>query len=709
MARELVLEVTDGLHCGACVRRLENALARQPGIAEVRVDLMARRVALRLATGGPEAAAVQARLAKFGFATRAPAEEPAGTARAGWRDAVIASALAGACMAWAMLAPHHAASPALQLVLAGLAVAWPGAKILRRAWRAAARLAPDMDLLVALGAVAALGQAVAALALGWPHLHAESAAAIVAFALVGRALEARGRAAAGAAIEALLARQPARAIRLRADGGEEEVPAAQLAAGDAVRIRAGDLVPADGTIESGGGEVDEALLSGEPLPLPKGPGDQVSAGTLNRLGTLVVRVAGVGEGTRLAGIARTMRAAAAAKPAVARIADRVAAVFVPAALLLALGTCAAWIVLGGPDGLRQGILAGVGVLVIACPCALGLATPAALAVGIGRAARAGVLVRDGAAFEALAGVRAAVLDKTGTLTTGEPALAEAVCAPGVDRATLLSLAAAAESGSGHPLARAVRAAATGLDIPEAAECSVVPGGGVRAVVGGGEVLAGTRAFLAGRGVAAPPADPPGHGSLVHVAANGRWIGCLRLGDGPRPGAEAAVARLRRLGLRLHLASGDRPEEARRIAGLLGIGDAHGGIPPEGKARLVEALERAGDGVLAVGDGINDAPMLARASAGAAVAGGADIAALAGTVVLASPDPLAAAGDAVELARATMRTVRANLLFAAIYNLAAIPLAATGRLDPTWAAAAMAASSLCVVGNSLLLARWRPRR
>lgn len=706
MSEPLVLEVTDGLHCAACVRRLETALAGQPGVSAVRVDLVGRRVSLHLSERGLDAAAVQARLRKFGFVVRVPGGGTPDGARTAWLRAVVAAALALACMAWAMGAPHHPASVWMQAGLALAALAWPAGGILRRAARAALRGQGDMDVLVALGAVAACVHGLVGLVAGWPHLHFESAAAIVAFTLVGRALEAGGRARAGAAVRELLARQPPRAVRVGADGSEETVAAEALRVGDRIRIRPGEAVPADGRVLEGGGEVDEALLTGEPLPVVKRTGDALAAGTVNLLGSMLAEVTAVGGATRLAAIAEAMRAASAAKPPIARLADRVAAVFVPAAILLALATWAGWWWLGGPEGWRDGLTAAMSVLVISCPCALGLATPAAIAVGVGRAARAGVLVRDGAVIEGLAQVRAAVIDKTGTITTGAPQLAAVECAPGCDRATLLRLAAAAEAFSEHPVARAIVGAAQGLTLPAAQDFAATPGGGVRAVVEGGEVLVGTRAFLAARGIAAPPADPPGPGLIAHVAAAGRWIGALRLGDGPRPQAQGELARLRALGVRLHLASGDRRDEARRVAELVGIGDAHGDLPPEAKAALVERLERAGDRVLAVGDGINDAPMLARATAGAAVGGGADIAKLAGNLVLHGRTPLAALADAVALARATMRTVRANLLFAALYNLVAIPFAASGTLEPMWAAAAMAASSLCVVGNSLRLAWWK---
>lgn len=704
MPADLVLDVTDGLHCAACVKRLETALAGQPGVSALRVDLIARQARMRISDGGLTAAAVQQRLRKFGFAVNVHlAETPGEDVRPARLRAVVAAALAAGAMTWAMAAPHHPASPAIQLALAAVALAWPGRGIVLRAARSAVRLQADMDLLVALGALSAFVHGAVGLALGWNHLHAESAAAIIAFTLAGRALESAGRARAGAAVRALLDRQPPKALRLDADG-EHVVDARELRVGDCIRVRPGDAIPADGTVRDGGGEVDEALLTGEPLPVTRQRGDQVSAGTINRLGSLVIEVTATGGATRLAAIAEAMRAASAAKPPIARLADRVAGVFVPTAIVLAFATVAGWGWLG--HDWRGGLVAGLSVLVIACPCALGLATPAAIAVAVGRAARAGILVRDGAALEGLAAARAAVIDKTGTITTGTPQLAEVVCAPGCDRATLLSLAAAAERGSEHPVAGAIALAAQGLAVPPAEGFAAIPGGGVRAVVDGGEVLVGSRAFLAERGVTAPAGDPAGPGIVVHVAANARWIGALRLGDGPRPEAAAALARLRTLGLRLHLASGDRTVEARRVAAAVGVGDARGELSPEGKARLVGQLEASGERVLALGDGINDAPMLARATAGAAVGGGADIAALAGNLILDGRDPLRAAGDAVALARATMRTVRMNLAFAAIYNLAAIPLAMTGRLDPAWAAAAMAASSLCVVGNSLRLGWWK---
>ncbi len=705
---ELVLDVSEGLHCAACVKRLETALSGQPGISALRVDLIGRQARMQLSIGGLSSEAVQARLRKFGFTVHAhQLQEPLEDPTPARLRAVIAAALAAVAMTWAMAAPHHPASAGMQVAMAVLALLWPGRTIVVRAGRALLRGQGDMDLLVALGALTACTHGIAGLILGWPHLHAESAAAIIAFTLAGRALESGGRARAGAAVQALLQRQPAEAMRLGSDGQEQRVLASTLVPGDRIRIRPGEALAADGLVEEGSGEVDEALLSGEPMPVVKRPSDAVSAGSVNRLGSLVVRVTAGVSATRLAGVAEAMRVAAAAKPPVARLADRVAAVFVPLALALALVTLVGWWWLGGVDGWRTGLVAAMSVLVIACPCALGLATPAAIAVAVGRAARSGILVRDGAVIEGLAKVRAAVLDKTGTITTGQPQLAEALCAPGCDRPTLLSIAAAAERGSEHPVGRAIVAAAAGLEIPPAEGFAATPGGGVRAVVGGGEVLVGSRAFLAGHGITVASPDPAGSGIVVHVAANARWIGSLRLGDGPRPAAATAVARLRTLGLRVHLASGDRLVECQRVATAVGIADVRGELDPVGKARLVGQLETSGDRVLALGDGINDAPMLARASAGAAVSGGADIAALAGNLVVDGHDPLRAAGDAIALARATMRTIRQNLVFAAGYNLVAIPLAMTGRLDPAWAAAAMAASSLCVVGNSLRLARWLP--
>lgn len=694
------LDIREGLHCAACAARLRQAAAL-PGVREVAVDLMARRACITADAALPLPALLE-RLAAAGFDAR-PAEAPPAEDGTG-RRALLAALLAALCLAAGLAAPAHPATPAVQLAAALLAALGPGRGLLAAALRALRRARAGMDLLLGLGIAAALAQAAAGWWLGWPHLHADSAAAIVAFTLLGRHLEARGRARARRAIDALAELRPRLAWRLAADGRAERVPAGDLAPGDRIRVRAGEQVAADGVVEAGDSEVDERWLSGEPLPQAKRPGDRVHAGTVNRLGELVVRVTASGGATRLASVAAALQRAALARTPWVRLADRVAAAFVPAAIALAAAGALGWTLAGDP---HRGLQAALAVLVIACPCALGLATPAALAAAVGRAARAGVLVRDGAALEALARARAVVLDKTGTLTTGRLRVAAVQPAPGLAAEDLLALAAALERGVQHPVAEALAQAAAALPALPVAGVVARPGAGVEGRLGARRLAAGSARWLRELGIAVPDHDEE-PGLAVEVAADGRWLGRILLADALRAEAPAALARLATLGLEPVLASGDRAAEVRRIADLAGIAAAHHGCSPEDKAALVARLEAAGRPALAIGDGINDAPMLARARVGAAIDGGADIAALSGALVLGGPRPLSAAADAVALARAARRVIRQNLAWAAAYNVCAIPAALSGHLDPAWAAAAMAGSSLLVLGNSLRLARWRAR-
>ncbi|MEK7411982.1 MAG: cation-translocating P-type ATPase, partial [Planctomycetota bacterium] len=682
--QDVLFEVVEGLHCASCVRRLETAMRAAPGVSHLDVDLVSRTARLRLDGSGLDVAGVTARLDTAGFSVRttttdaAPADDTLNVARQARLDAIIAATLALTCMVWSMTT-HHGYSLWLQAILAITTLAWPGRHVLRRGAQAAWRRRGDMDVLVSLGAAAACLHGLIGLLLGWPHLHFESAAAIIAFTLIGRALEAKARAATGAAVAALLARQPATAAVIASDGSERRIAASALRVGDRVRIRPGEALPADGVVSEGVGEIDEALLTGEPLPVAKHVHATVIAGSVNRLGSFVITVTAAGATTSLAKTADAMRRAQAARPPIARIADQVAAVFVPIALALAVLTWVGWWLLAGPDGWRDGLIAAINVLVIACPCALGLATPAAIATAVGRAARLGILVRDGTAFESLAHCTVAALDKTGTVTRGMPELVAAQPATNCDRDTLLRLAAAVEAGSEHPIARAIVIAARGLTVPTSTDFSAVPGGGARAVVEGAEVLVGTRVWLTARGIAVPH-DPVGPGSVAHVAAAGTWIGSLRCADALRPEAATDISRLRAYGFRVVMITGDRAEEARRVAAALAIGDVRADLTPEAKAGVIADCERVGDRVLAIGDGVNDAAMLARASVGAAVGGGADVAALAGGLVLDGRRPLGAAVDAIGLARATMRTIRWNLAGAAAYNIVAFPLAA-GALYP----------------------------
>ncbi|MCX8040617.1 MAG: heavy metal translocating P-type ATPase [Planctomycetota bacterium] len=699
-ARSLVLDIHDGLHCAACVQRLRHALDDVAGAEVVAVDLIARRVHLRLAAGIADEALLE-RLQRAGFRAAPASAAAGGSQMPSLRPALLAGCLAIVAAAAALAAPDQRWSGPLQLAAGALAALWPGRGLLRAAWRALRHGRADMEVLLALGIGAALAHAASGLLLGWPHLHADSAAAIVAFALLGRSLEARARARARAAVLAVAA--PLSARRLT-ESGEELVDGAALRPGDRVRVRAGEQVPADGVIERGTSEIDEALLSGEALPVAKGPGDRVHAGSLAVNGELEIRVTAAARDTRLARIITAMERAALAQLPLARLADRLAAIFVPAAIALAALAALAWTLAGDP---ARGWTAALSVLVIACPCAFGLATPAALAAAIGRAARGGIVVRDGAALEALAEVRAVVLDKTGTLTTGRLALNACICAAGEEPAQVLRLAAAVERGVVHPLAAAIVRAA-GAELPRAEAVQVLPGRGALGWVEGRCVRVGSRDWLAAQGIAVPEADPAEPGLLVQVAVAERWLGCLRLRDEVRPDAPAAIAGCAALGLEVALASGDRLPECRRVADAVGIARVHAGCSPEDKAAVVAQLTAERGPCLAIGDGINDAPMLARAAVGAAVAGGADLAALAGQLVLDARRPLSAALLAIALARATRRTILINFVWAAGYNLLALPLAMAGSIAPAWAAAAMALSSLAVLANSLRLARWRPQ-
>jgi Cu+-exporting ATPase len=571
-----------------------------------------------------------------------------------------------------------------------------------------------MDALVAIGAAAAFALSIALTLRGEHHLYFESAAMILALVLLGRWIEERARTAAGAAVRALLARRPPTAVVVR-DGAESELPLAAIRVGDVLRVRPGAAVPTDGVVVAGASEVDESLLTGESLPAAKAVGDRVIGGTVNRIGSFDLRAERVGADTALARLAELVRTAQGAKPAVARLADRVSAVFVPAVFAVAILTAIAWLVLA-PGQAAMAVLAGASVLVIACPCALGLATPTAVMVAVGRAAELGLVVRDGQALEAMAGVGVVLLDKTGTLTEGRLRLTAVACADGIAEDEALALAAAVEAGSEHPTAGALRAGAAmrGIAIPKPADFLAVPGRGAEASVGPRRLRIGTVDFAA---EVAPRADVealaarlPQAATVAVLAEPGRPLAAIAFVDAARAGSLEAVAELRSLGLHAAIVSGDRREAVAAMARELGIDEVHAGVSPEGKIALVRSLQESGRRVAMAGDGVNDAAALAQADVGIAVGAASDVAGASADALAADPRAVAAFAA---LSRAGMRTIRQNLTAAFAYNLAAIPLAAgllypfTGwLLDPMIAAAAMAASSLTVVGNSLRLRRFR---
>jgi P-type Cu+ transporter len=533
---------------------------------------------------------------------------------------------------------------------------------------------------------------------------------ILTLITLGKFLEARSRGVAGAAIERLLDLAP-KTARVVRDGREQEIPLAEVAKGDRVRVRPGEAIPVDGRVLEGDSSVDESMLTGEPIPVEKGPGDLVTGATMNQDGTLLVEAQRLGSESALQGIVRLVREALGSKAGVQRLADRVAAWFVPIVLAIALLTLLGWGLIGGRWA--AGVLNAAAVLIIACPCALGLATPMAVAVATGRGARAGLLVREASAFERMDRIKAVVLDKTGTVTEGKPAVDEVFTVEGWDRDRLLRLVAAAEAGSEHPLARAFEPYADGLG---ATSLRAERGAGISAVVEGRSVRIGKAHYLAGEGIdAAPLGEVPGKmesfaKTVLRVAVDGRAVGAVALSDPLKPHSRQAVDRLRTLGLDVYLLTGDNITTAQAIGRSLGLakGRTFAGVLPDQKAAMIAELRRDGGRVAMVGDGLNDAPALAAADVGIALGTGTDLAKAAADVVIASGD-LRAVPRALRLGRATLRAIRQNLFWAVIYNAVGIPVAALGlfgRYGPMVAALAMSLSSVTVVARSSLLARLR---
>jgi Cu+-exporting ATPase len=634
---------------------------------------------------------------------------------------VLALAMGG------MIAPGllHGLDPGVlawsQLVLTTPIFLWAGAPLNRRWWRSIRKRDPNMFTMTVTGTGAAYLYSVAATLAGdrfpdalrtahGPPLYFEAVAFITTVVLLGQILEQRAHARTGEALEALLRLAPPVAHRVGADGREEDIPLDTVRPGDQLRVRPGEHVPVDGRVTAGASELDESMLTGEPLPVPRKTGDPVRAGTLNTTGSLLLAAERVGADTVLAQIIRLVQTAQESEAPIARLADRVTAWFIPAVLGLALATAAAWLAFGPAPRLPLALLNGVAVLIIACPCALGLATPVSIVTGIGRGARAGILVQDAAALEHLAGTTVLLLDKTGTLTTGRPRVAAVLPAGiGFSPEELLRLAAATEAPSEHPLARALVAAAAdrGLALPPAEAFRAEPGIGVSALVGG-------RRVTVGRPTGPVPALPPeaAGATLVEIRVEAVRAGCIALADELKPSAAPAVRELRALGWRIELVTGDRAEAAAPIAAALGLDAWHAGISPAGKQELVRAWRARGARVAFAGDGLNDAPALAAADVGIAMGDGTDVALRSAGVVLLRGD-LSGLVRAARLSRATLRNIRQNLFWAFAYNLAGLPLAAgvlypwTGwLLHPMVASVAMSLSSITVVANALRLRHLR---
>jgi len=722
-----------GMTCASCAGRIEKALRAVPGVIDASVNLATERAHVRLSSQ-VDVAALIAAVEAAGYRASVPVADSAGApANAPDQEADAADARERRHL-WLALALSlplvlpmlaipfgvHAMLPGwVQFALATPVQFWLGARFYRAGWHALKARSGNMDLLVALGTSAGYGLSVWHLLAGGHHapLYFEASAVVIALVLVGKRLETRARRQTTAAIHALQALRPATA-RMRRGHDETDIPLAQVRVGDEVVVRPGERIPVDGRILEGRTHADESMLTGESLPVARAEGDRVTGGAVNGEGRIVVETTATGAESALARIIRLVEDAQAKKAPIQRIVDRVSAVFVPVVIGIALLTLLGWGLTTGDW--NQALLNAVAVLVIACPCALGLATPTAIMAGTGVAARAGILIKDAEALETAQRIRIVAFDKTGTLTQGKPALTEAIALDG-DTSSLLSHAAAVQRGSEHPLASAVLEAASLFPISRdiiATGIRAVPGRGVRGHIGANEVCIGSERMMRDAGVdlsllssRAEALFASGH-TVSWVAASERGerprlLGLLAFRDTPRAGAREAIARLHALGLRTVMVSGDHEGAARAVATQLGIDHVRANVLPEEKAAAIQQL-RQGGVVAMVGDGVNDAPALAAADVGIAMGSGTDVAMHAAGVTLMRAEP-ALVADAIEISRRTTRKIHQNLFWAFIYNVAGIALAAFGLLDPVIAGAAMAFSSVSVVTNALLLRRWRPQR
>ncbi|MDP3414639.1 cation-translocating P-type ATPase, partial [Falsiroseomonas sp.] len=711
--RECAVAV-EGMTCASCALLIEMKLKRDPRVSKASVNYAAGTASVTGALGREEVSALVARL---GYTPRpmdtlaqrrlVVEREKAQLAQAK-RRFQLAALLAVPVAALGMVM-HR--SPLLRLVefaLTSAVMFGPGAEIFKKAALLGRQRAANMDTLVALGAGAAYLYSLPGLARRHHHVYFEAAASILAFVLLGRYWEEKAKGRASEAIRKLIELQPETATLMR-DGREFAVPIDEVAVGDILRVRPGERIPTDGVVLEGHSSVDEALITGESLPAAKNPQDPVIGGCLNGMGSFTLRVTAVGGNTVLAGIVHLVDHAQGAQLPVQKLADRRSARFVPAVGGIAALTFSGWMLAGHP--LSRALSHAVAVLLIACPCALGLATPTAIMVGTGQAARRGIYIRNGEALETAAKLTTVVFDKTGTITEGKPAVTDFVNASGLDDLNLLAIVAAAENHSEHFLARAIGAYCRECNAPEAkiSGFEALAGRGVRARHGKSSLLVGNAAWLAENGVAAGDlvnlAETfAGQGKTpVFVALGGKAAALFAIADRPREGARAAIALLHHLGIETVMATGDVEAVARHIAGEVGIDRVVARATPADKLALIRDLQAQGQRVGMIGDGINDAPALAAADVGFAIGSGADIALEAADITLVGGD-IARVAAAIELSRRTMQIIRQNLFWALGYNAVSIPVAAAGRLSPMIASAAMAMSSVSVVTNSLRLQR-----
>ncbi len=769
---ETVTLPVEGMTCAACQATVQRALSTQPGVTKAAVNLMMNEATVHFDPAATSPGQLVAAINDIGYVSRLPLAADATSSADDQREqqhrreyetlrakSLVSLAIGAVAMMASMplmggRSPHaeHAGDPLLRWAMTAvdptvraalpwlyalapqvltyallaatvLVMTWAGRHFYTRAWSSLTHGTADMSTLIAVGTGAAFLYSLAAtLTPQWfvtdgarPDVYYEAVIIIIALVLLGNAMEARAKTQTTRALRQL-AKLQASSARVRRNGQELDIPIAEVRAGDIVLVRPGERFPVDGEITSGSGAVDESMLTGESMPVEKAVGERVIGATVNKTAALEVRATAIGATSVLARIVTLMKEAQGSQAPIQRLADRISAVFVPVVILIAIATFAAWMVLPETPSFASAITAAVSVLIIACPCAMGLAVPTAVLVASGRGAAAGILIKGGEPLERLAAVDTVVFDKTGTLTEGRPRVADMLIAPGHQRQTVLRVAAALESRSEHPLAKAVVAAAGPLAEPQPAVDNVIalPGKGVFGIVDGTHVIAGTEALLRASGVDVTPLESRARewaaeaNTVIFVAMAGQAVAAFAIADTVRPNARAVVAALRGHGLRTVMLTGDRQATAEAVAKHAGVNKVIAEVLPDGKVAAIKALQAAGQVVAMVGDGLNDAPALAQADIGMAMASGTDIASEAASVTLMRSD-LASVTEAIVLARKTMRTMKQNLFWAFVYNVIGIPVAAGVLypvfgilLSPILASAAMAFSSVSVVSNSLRL-------
>ncbi|OZY62687.1 heavy metal translocating P-type ATPase [Pseudomonas fragi] len=723
-AHSLELDIS-GMTCASCAGRVEKALAKVPGVKSVSVNLATERAHVEL-LGQVDPGLLINAVTQAGYGASLHQSEKTTEDdqqkrlhRERWA-LTLAIVLALPLVLPMLLAPFgiHWMLPAwAQFVLATPVQFVLGARFYVAAWKAVKAGAGNMDLLVALGTSAGYGLSLYEWAIAepgsMPHLYFEASAVVIALVLLGKYLESRAKRQTASAIRALEALRPERALRM-VDGQEQDVAISDLRLNDLVLVKPGERFPVDGEVVEGQSHADEALISGESLPVPKQPGDKVTGGAINGEGRLIIKTMALGTETVLARIIRLVEDAQSAKAPIQKLVDKVSQVFVPVVLLIALATLLGWWLYGAP--IETALINAVAVLVIACPCALGLATPTAIMAGTGVAARHGILIKDAEALERAHEVSAVVFDKTGTLTSGTPQIAHFSALDG-DEARLLQAAGALQRGSEHPLAKAVldACAARDLKVPDVTDSQSLTGRGIAGTLEGRRLALGNRRLLEETGLnsgslAASASAWETEGRtlswLIEQSPQPQVLGLFAFGDTLKPGAQSAIAQLNARHISSHLLTGDNRGSAKVVAEALGISDVHAEVLPADKAATVAELKKTGV-VAMVGDGINDAPALAAADIGIAMGGGTDVAMHAAGITLMRGDPRLVPA-ALEISRKTYAKIRQNLFWAFIYNVIGIPLAAFGFLNPVLAGAAMAFSSVSVVSNALLLKFWKPR-